>query len=226
MNDEHPVRFSAEYPDRPLDRLSTAFRIFTVIPIAIVLSSIGGYYSGGGWGGDEARTIAVGGSGVLFFPPLLMILFREKYPRWWYDWNLELMRFTNRVSTYVALMSDRYPSTDEQQWVRLDFPYPDAKRDLNRWLPLVKWFLAIPHYFALFFLDLAAFFLVIGAWFAILFTGRYPRGIFDFVEGVVRWNNRVAGYAFLLVTDRYPPFSLDQSEPPPPTPERPVGAEV
>jgi hypothetical protein len=225
MNDEHPVRFSAEYPDRPLDRLSTAFRIFTVIPIAIVLSSIGGY-SGGGWGGDEAQTIAVGGSGILFFPPLLMILFREKYPRWWYDWNLELMRFTNRVGTYVALMSDRYPSTDEQQWVRLDFPYPDAKQELNRWLPLVKWFLAIPHYFALFFLDLAAFFLVIGAWFAILFTGRYPRGIFDFVEGVVRWNNRVAGYAFLLVTDRYPPFSLDQSELPPPTPERPVGAEA
>jgi Domain of unknown function (DUF4389) len=226
MNDEYPVRFSVEYPDRPLDRLSTAFRIFTVIPIAIVLSSIGGYAGGGGWdGGGQAETVAIGGTGLLFLPPLLMILFREKYPRWWYDWNLELLRFTNRVGTYFALMSDRYPSTDEEQWVRLDFPYPDAKRDLNRWLPLVKWFLAIPHYFALFFLWLAGFFLVIGAWFAILFTGRYPRGIFDFVEGVVRWHNRVVGYAFILVTDRYPPFSLRQGEAPPPlAPERPAGA--
>ena len=155
-----------------------------------------------------------------------MILFREKYPRWWFDWNLELLRFTNRVGTYFALMSDRYPSTDERQWVQLDFPYPDAQRDLNRWLPLVKWLLAIPHYFALFFLYIAVFVVVIGAWFAILFTGRYPRGIFEFVEGVIRWHNRVVGYAFILVTDAYPPFSLSQSEIPPPAPERPVQPQV
>jgi hypothetical protein len=212
MNEEYPVRFSVEYPDRPLNRLSTAFRIFTVIPIAIVLGVIGGY-TGGDYGtGGDAPTIAIGGTGLLFLPPLLMILFREKYPRWWFDWNLELLRFTNRVGTYFALMSDRYPSTDERQWVALDVPYPDAKRELNRWLPLVKWFLAIPHYIALFFLYLAAIVVVIGAWFAILFTGRYPRGIFDFVEGVIRWHNRVVGYAFILVTDRYPPFSLGQRE--------------
>ena len=210
MNEDHPVRFSVEYPDRPLDRLSTAFRIFTVIPIAIVLGTIGG-------------------GGILVLPPLLMILFRQKYPRWWYDWNLELLRFTNRVGTYFALMSDRYPSTDEAQWVRLDFPYPDPKRDLNRWLPLVKWFLAIPHYIVLFFLYIAVIVVVIVTWFAILFTGRYPRGIFDFVEGVIRWHNRVVGYAFIMVTDRYPPFSLSQAEaappgpppPAPPAPERP-----
>jgi hypothetical protein len=212
MNDEHPVRFSVEYPDRPLNRLSTAFRIFTVIPIAIVLASIGGYTGGDYGGGGDAPTIAIGGTGLLFLPPLLMILFREKYPRWWFDWNLELLRFTNRVGTYFALMSDRYPSTDERQWVALDIPYPDAKRELNRWLPLVKWFLAIPHYIALFFLYLATIVVVIGAWFAILFTGRYPRGIFDFVEGVIRWHNRVVGYAFILVTDRYPPFSLGQRD--------------
>ena len=193
----------------------TALRIFAVIPIAIVLASIGGY-TGGGTGGD-APTIAIGGTGLLFLPPLLMIVFREKYPRWWFDWNLELLRFTNRVGTYVALMSDRYPSTDERQWVQLDVPYPDAKRDLNRWLPLVKWFLAIPHYIALFFLYLAAIVVVIVAWFAILFSGRYPRGIFNFVEGVIRWHNRVVGYAFILVTDRYPPFSLSQRELRPPT---------
>ena len=219
MNEDHPVRFSVEYPDRPLDRLTTAFRIFTVIPIAIVLGTIGGFETGGGgYDGGDAPTIVIGGTGLLFLPPLLMILFREKYPRWWFDWNLELLRFTNRVGTYVALMNDRYPATDERQWVELDFPYPDAKRELNRWLPLVKWLLAIPHYIVLFFLYLATIVVVIFAWFAILFTGRYPRGIFDFVEGVIRWHNRVVGYAFILVTDRYPPFSLSQSEPSPTQP--------
>jgi hypothetical protein len=213
VNEEYPVRFSVDYPDRPLNRLTTGLRIFTVIPIGIVLGSIGGYSSGGDYDADGAgSTIVIGGVGLLFLPPLLMILFREKYPRWWFDWNLELLRFTNRVGTYLALMDDRYPSTDDRQWVRLDFPYPDAKRDLNRWLPLVKWFLAIPHYIVLLFLYLALIVVVIGAWFAILFTGRYPRGIFDFVEGVIRWHNRVVAYAFILVTDRYPPFSMSQPE--------------
>jgi Domain of unknown function (DUF4389) len=224
MDEDHPVRFSVDYPDRPLNRLTTAFRIFTVIPIAIVLGTIGGFTSGGGYEGEgNAQTIVIGGTGLLFLPPLLMILFREKYPRWWYDWNLELLRFSNRVCTYFALMSDRYPSTDERQWVHLDAPYPDAQRDLNRWLPLVKWLLAIPHYIVLFFLTIAAVLVIVVAWFAILFTGRYPRGMFEFVEGVIRWHNRVAGYAFILVTDRYPPFSLSQREatPPPPSPVTP-----
>jgi hypothetical protein len=139
---------------------------------------------------------------------------------------VELLRFANRVGTYFALMNDRYPSTDEQQWVRLDVPYPDAKRELKRWLPLVKWLLAIPHYVALFFLYLAVLVVVIAAWFAILFSGRYPRGIFDFVEGVIRWHNRVLGYAFILVTDRYPPFSLSQPELPPPTRESPLESQT
>jgi Domain of unknown function (DUF4389) len=212
MNEDHPVRFSVEYPDRPLDRLTTAFRIFTVIPIAIVATAIGGFETGGSYDSSDAPTIVIGGTGLLFLPPLLMILFREKYPRWWYDWNLELLRFTNRVCTYFVLMSDRYPSTDEHQWVQLDFPYPDAERGLNRWLPLVKWLLAIPHYIVLAFLYLAATIVVIVAWFAILFTGRYPRGMFHFVEGVTRWHNRVVAYAFILVTDRYPPFSLSQRD--------------
>jgi hypothetical protein len=203
---QYPVTLSVEYPDRDLNRVSTAFRIFTVIPIAIVLGSIGGY--SGEAANGASTTVAVGGTGLLFIPPLLMILFREKYPRWWYDWNLQLLRFTNRVGTYLALMDDRYPSTDEEQWVHLDFPYPDANRDLNRWLPLVKWFLAIPHYIVLFFLYIGVFFAAVAAWFAILFTGRYPRGVFDFVEGVIRWHNRVVGYALILVTDEYPPFRL------------------
>ena len=198
----YPVEFSVEYPDRDLNRLTTAFRIFTAIPIVIVYATI----SGGP--GVHTWTLAAGAGGVLFLPALLMILFRQKYPRWWYDWNLELMRFSNRVGVYLGLMDDEYPSTDEQQSVKLDFPYPDARNGLNRWLPLVKWLLAIPHYVILIFLGLAAFVAVIVAWFAILFTGRYPRGIFDFVEGVLRWSNRVVGYALILVTDEYPPFSL------------------
>jgi hypothetical protein len=137
-----------------------------------------------------------------------MILFRQKYPRWWYEWNVELLRFTNRVGVYLALMDDAYPSTDERQSVLLDFDYPDVQQELNRWLPLVKWFLAIPHYIVLLFLYIGAIVAVIVAWFAVLFTGRYPRDVFNYVEGVIRWGNRVAGYAFILVTDRYPPFRL------------------
>ncbi len=206
--DHYPVQFSVEYPDRDLDRLMTAFRIIVAIPILIVLGAIGGGW--GSWGGGgNGEWVAAGGGGILFFPTLLMIVFRQKYPRWWYDWNLELLRFENRVGVYVGLLDDRYPSTDERQSVSLEFPYPDAKQGLNRWLPLVKWFLAIPHYIVLVFLGLAAIVCVIIAWFAILFTGRYPRELFDFVVGVMRWGNRVAGYAFVLVTDQYPPFRLN-----------------
>ena len=204
----HPVSFSVDYPDRALNRATTAFRIFAVIPIAIVLGAV----SGSTWQatGESGTTteIAAGAGGLLFFGPLLMILFRQKYPRWWFDWNLELQRFANRVTAYLALMDDRYPSTDEHQSVRLVYPYPNVPEALNRWLPLVKWFLAIPHYVVLVFLEIAAVVAVIVAWFAILFTGRYPRGLFDFVTGVIRWHNRVVAYAFVLVTDRYPPFRL------------------
>ena len=207
MNDTYPVGLSVDYPDRELNRLTTALRVFTVIPIAILLATLGGY--SGQWnGGAESTDFAVGGSGLLVLPPLLMILFRQRYPRWWFTWNLELLRFINRVGIYVALMDDRYPSTEDEQSVHLDIPYPDALHGLNRFLPLVKWLLAIPHYVVLFFLYLGAIVLVIGAWFAILVTGRYPRGIFDYVEGVIRWHNRVVSYAFIMVTDQYPPFRL------------------
>jgi hypothetical protein len=205
----YPATLDVDYPDRPLNRLTTFFRFFTIIPIAIVLGTVSGgteTYSGGS--GSTTRLVVVSAGGLLFAGPLLMILFRQKYPRWWFDWNLELQRFGNRVLVFLALMDDHYPSTDEGQAVHLDYAYPDAPRDLNRWLPLVKWLLAIPHFIVLAFLWLAALLAVIGAWFAILFTGRYPRGIFTFVEGVLRWTQRVVAYAFLLVTDKYPPFSL------------------
>jgi hypothetical protein len=214
MPDTYPVRLDVEYPDRPLNRLTTFFRAFTLIPIAIVLSTVSGaetwsWYDDSGTR-DTTQTVVVGAGGILFLGPLLMILFREKYPRWWFDWNLELTRFTGRVAIYAGLLDDRYPSTDEAQSLRLDVPYPDAREDLNRWLPLVKWFLAIPHYILLAFLWLAVLACVVIAWFAILFTGRYPRGLFDFVVGVGRWSVRVGAYAFWLATDRYPPFSLSE----------------
>ena len=203
---DYPVTFSVDYPDRQLNRLTTFFRIFTVIPIAIIAAMLAGgsSYSAGG---NEAA-FAGGGVGLLTIPVVLMILFRKKYPRWWFDWNLELLRFGNRVGVYLTLMDDTYPSTDEQQAVHLDFPYPNAETELQTGMPLVKWLLAIPHYFVLFFLYIGAFFVVVFAWFAILFTGRYPHGAFNFVEGVYRWHNRVIGYAFTLITDQYPPFRL------------------
>lgn len=200
----YPVQYSVDYPDRPLNRLTTFFRLFAAIPILVVI----GLLEDSGYGYSGGRSWAVGGAGLLVLPPLLLILFRQKYPRWWFDWNLELMRFSARVGVYLALMDDRYPSTDDHQAVHLDFPYPDARTELNRWLPLVKWLLAIPHYVALFFLYIGGFFVVIAAWFAILFTGRFPRGMFDYLVGVARWTNRVIAYAHVLVTDRYPPFRL------------------
>jgi hypothetical protein len=202
----YPLTFRVDYPDRPLNRLTTFFRLLWIIPIGVIAALLGsGTISQHGSG--YAWQWAVGG--LLFLPLVLMLLFKKKYPRWWFDWNLELTRFLTRVWVYAALLRDEYPSTDEEQAVHLDFSYPDAQQ-LSRGLPLVKWFLAIPHYIVLCFLGIAAVFCVIIAWFAILFTGRYPRSLFDFVVNVERWSLRVSAYAVLLITDKYPPFSLSE----------------
>jgi Domain of unknown function (DUF4389) len=220
MAPDYPVTFSVDYPDRPLNRLTTAFRIFVAIPIIIVI----GAFSTMSWGWNESAEMyyASATGGIIFTPTLLLILFRQKYPRWWFDFNLQFMRFSARVDSFLLLLRDEYPSTDEEQAIHLDFPYPNAQTELNRWLPLVKWFLAIPHYIVLFFLGIAALTCVIIAWFAILFTGRYPRSLFDFVVGVERWGFRVLGYMFVLVTDKYPPFSLEGAAPPSAQPVEPV----
>jgi len=204
-NSRYPVNLMVEYPERPLNRLSTFFRIFAIVPIAIVLALL----IGSGWHSEGMRRgFVYATAGFAVAPTLLMILFRRKYPRWWFDWNLNLSRFLFRVSAYLGLLRDEYPSTDEEQAVHLEVSYPDAKTELNRWMPLVKWLLVIPHIVVLVFLYVAAYFCVFIAWFAILFTGRYPRGLFDFVVGVMRWRARVVWYAVLFSTDRYPPFSL------------------
>jgi hypothetical protein len=201
----YPVQLTVDYPDRPLSRTSSAFRLLLALPVLAVLLAVSG--GGLGWSGGTEDVLA-GAGGALFLGPLLMIVFRRKYPRWWFDWNVELQRFTSRVVVYLALMDDRYPSTDEQQSVHLDYAYPDVERDLSRWAPLVKWLLVIPHLVVLLVLWVATVIVVVAAWFAILITGRYPRRLFRFVEGVLRWDQRVIAYALVLTTDRYPPFTL------------------
>jgi len=199
-----PVSLEIDYPDRDLNRLTTFFRSILLIPPVVILALLTGP---GAWGDHSWRVFFASGA-ILFAPTLLMILFRRKYPRWWFDWNVNITKFSARVGAYAALLTDEFPSTEREQSVHISLPYPDVKKDLLPGMPLVKWFLAIPHWFILLFLGIAAGFCVFLSWFAILFTGRYPRSFFDFVVGVARWGLRVSAYAFLLVTDVYPPFSL------------------
>ncbi len=194
----YAARLEIDYPEGDLDRVTTFFRIIWAIPIIIILALVSASIGNG-----------LGVSGGFFLATLSLILFRQVYPRWWFDFIRELTRFESRAVAYLALLTDKYPSTEDAQSVHIEIDYPDAKEDLNRWLPLVKWLLAIPHYIVLIVLGILSLFAVIIAWFAILFTGRYPRGLFDFVVGVLRWGLRVQAYAFLLITDRYPPFSLE-----------------
>lgn len=205
----YPARLEVDYAEQH-DRVTIFFRILLVIPVAIVLAFLtaGASETRISESGEVVSSSSGGITVGLFVATLLMILFRKRYPRWWFDFARELARFSARVGAYVVLLTDEYPSTVEEQSVHLEIDYPDAERELNRWLPLVKWFLALPHYLVLAVLAIGAFFAVVAAWFAILFTGRYPRGLFDYVVAVGRWGLRVQAYAFLLVTDRYPPFSL------------------
>lgn len=214
QSEPYPARLDIDYPEK-LDRFTTFFRLIASIPILIIVSVISATSSSTvtvvtRTGEVVSRATSTGGGilAALFGATLLMLLFRRRYPRWWFDFAREFTRFGTRVGAYMALVTDRYPSTVDEQSVHLEIDYPDAEHDLNRWLPLVKWFLAIPHYIVLAFLAIGALFAILIAWFAILFTGRYPRGLFDYVVGVGRWALRVEAYMSLLVTDRYPPFSL------------------
>jgi hypothetical protein len=205
----YAARLEVDYPEQ-LNRVTTLFRLILSVPIVIVITTLSAEATQTAYDrSGEAVTQTSGGiGGGLFLATLLLIVFRQRYPRWWFDFARELTRFGARVGAYVGLLTDRYPSTVEEQSVHLEIDYPNVERDLNRWLPLVKWLLAIPHLLILVVLSVAAVLAVVLAWFAILFTGRYPRVLFDFVVGVGRWWLRVQAYAFLLVTDRYPPFSL------------------
>jgi hypothetical protein len=206
-NDPYPATLTIDYPDKPLNRLSSFFRIFYAIPIFIILALIFGMYN---YNSPKSLSDhwAYFNTVYLFLPLVLMLLFRRKYPRWWFDWNVTLLKFVIRANAYLFLLRDEYPSTDDEQAVHIEIPYPDASTELNRWLPLVKWILAIPHLIVICFLLIGTLFCVICAWFAIIFTGRYPRSLFDYVVGVERWSIRLSAYAYLLVTDKYPPFRL------------------
>ncbi len=210
----YPARLNIDYPEK-LDRASTFFRLIWAIPVLVILALLTATASDtvtviteGGEVVSRITTTGLGITGGLFLATMLMIVFRQRYPRWWFDFALALNRFSNRVGAYLGLLTDRYPSTEDEQSVHLELDYPNVEQDLSRWMPLVKWLLAIPHYLVLAVLVVGAIFAIFIAWFAILFTGRYPRALFDYVVGVGRWALRVEGYATLLITDRYPPFSL------------------
>lgn len=207
ITNTYPASLSIDYPKK-LNRLTTFFRIFMVIPIYFLLIFLtGGVFNISDYM-EQGKDIIISTGGFVMIPTILMILIRQKYPKWWFDWNLALLKFSNRVTAYALLLRDEYPSTDEDQAIHIDIKYPDVKNELNRWLPLVKWFLALPHLIVLFFLFLAVIICTIISWVIILFTGNYPKSIFDFVVGVGRWSLRVYVYAFMLTTDQYPPSSL------------------
>lgn len=202
---DYPVTLSVDTFEGERNKLTTFFRPFVAVPVLIILGLLGG----GSYGWESLPwSYDLPLAGMVFLPTILMLLFQQKYPRWWFDWNLNMTRFVLRVASFMMLLRDEYPSTDEEQSVHIELAYPDAAT-LSRGLPLVKWFLAIPHLIVLGFLSIAVWVCVIAAWFVILFTGKYPASLFEFVVGYLRWDLRVVAYAFLLTTDQYPPFSLD-----------------
>lgn len=196
----YPVNLSIDYCEK-LSRVKTLFRIILIIPIVILFMTIGGGIAIGKTGAY------LGAGGALILAPLLMILFRKRYPRWWFDWNHNLLRFQQNVSTYFFCLIDEYPSVDGSPKVRVDIDYPESD-DLMRGMPLIKWLLAIPHYIVLIALSIVALIVLIIGWFAVLFTARYPRPLFNYIVGYHRYGLRVLAYAFLMMTDKYPPFRL------------------
>jgi urea transporter len=187
---EYPVRFDVEYPDR-LSRWKIFVKWLFAIPHLIIIYLLGIVNS------------------VMIFIAFFAVLFTKKWPRGMFDFSVQIQRWTANVLAYfLVLLRDEYPpfSGDAGEYpVTLEIDYDD---DLSRWQIFVKWLLAIPHLIVLVFLAIVVYVVVIIAFFAILFTARYPRGLFDFVVGTYRWYMRVNAYAFWFMTDRYPPFSL------------------
>jgi hypothetical protein len=185
---DYPVRFDVQYPEQ-LSRWLIFVKWILAIPHFLILYALN----------------AVAGICVLI--GFFAILFTRQFPRGLWDFVVNTRRWNENNSAYIALMRDEYPPFSWEPGVypvTLEVDYPE---EMNRWLPLVKWLLAIPHLIVLSVLYIAAIVVIIIAWFAILFTGQFPRGMFDFVVGVMRWNNRVYAY-FYLLRDEYPPFSL------------------
>ncbi len=200
----YPVRFEAEYPEQ-LGRLSSAFRIILYIPVAIFLALVGGQAFSYSDFGDATTTSVAGGGGIILAIWATVIV-RQYVPHWLFDFQVALMRFQARAYGYLALLTDRFPAFEGEYPINFEVRYPDK---LSRWkVAIWKIITSIPHIIILIFLFLAAFVVIVIAWFAILFTGRYPQGLHTFVAGVFRWSLRVQAY-FLSLTDDYPPFSLE-----------------
>jgi hypothetical protein len=182
------------------DRKSVALRIFLVIPIAIFVSAFTA------WSGSSEASAFL--SGLLFLPVLLALVFRGIYPSYALAFNKSLLALSTRVTAYILVLHDNYPSIEESDDVTITFPEIDGGAKLHRYLPLVKWLLALPLYIVGFVYVLYSLAVLVFTWFTILFTGKMPAASAEVLVGITQYWNRVYGYAFLLVTDEYPSFSL------------------
>jgi len=180
------------------NRVTALFRLILVVPMAIFVASFAPAWS------NNTDSWSVG---LLVFPVALTLVFRQVYPSYLLTFNEALLSLQTRVDAYVLLLTDEYPSIEENDVVSVTFPEVDAKA-LSRWLPLIKWFIAIPLYLLGVAYIIYAAFLTLFAWFSILFTGNFPEFCAEGIVGVIAYWNRVVGYALVLVTDEYPTFSL------------------
>lgn len=182
------------------NRVSALFRIIVVVPMAIFVAS----FAPTDLSTSNSNYLSVG---FFILPTALAIVVRQIYPTYLLAFNEALLSLQTRVDAYLLLLTDEYPSIEENDVVSVTFPEVDAKA-LNRWLPLIKWFLAIPLYVVGVFYIVYLFLLTIAGWFSVVFTGNYPEKCTEGVVGTIAYWNRVIGYAFLMVTDEYPSFSL------------------
>jgi cobalamin synthase len=198
----YPVSFDVEPQTADRNRLTTAFRLILAIPQVLIVGSPGSI-SFGANSGTGAFGAVVSVTSVLSW---FAILFTGRYPRGLWDLAKMYMRWRANVVAYVALLRDEYPPFGTGAYaVTFDVEYPEQS---NRWSVAFRLILAIPQLLALVVVLLAWVVTVIIAWFAILFTGRYPQGLYGFGVGVQRWTLRVQAYLFLM-RDEYPPFSLE-----------------
>jgi len=199
MSNQIQTLIQVELEDR--NRLTAFFRLVIVMPVAIYVSA---------FAIDSISTDTWGYSlgGLIFLPTLLALVFRGIYPSYALAFNHALISLETRVNAYALLLTDDYPSIEENDIVKITLPEVGEGSQLNRYLPLIKWFLAIPLYVMAIIYLVYGLFLTLFAWLSILFSGKYPVWCADAMVGILAFYNRVYGYAFILITDEYPSFSL------------------
>jgi Mn2+/Fe2+ NRAMP family transporter len=181
------------------DKSTALFRLFLAVPVLIFLSSFSEF-------ADDLPGVL---GGLLVLPVVLSMLFRNVYPSYVLAFNKALLELSNRVNAYVLVLTDEYPSIEANQKVRLIYPEIDGGKKLSPWMPLVKWFLAIPLFLLGIIYAIYAFALTLVSWFSVITKGFYPEDKAEEVIKVIAYWNRLYGYALLLVTDEYPSFSLN-----------------